>query len=317
MRPSPSLSDRRNLRLLLLQFIVISLCISVPVISSACRTGHPPRGRLKHISSIAFYINIGHTHKVTPDLRGNFWEWQLPSPVLNISVTYVGDGPCRLINDSVCFQTPFNGMWEYVDDRQCLRTQSGWRHFVTHNSEKRWYFKGVHDTFVNISLLEELIEELEGKCDPMNEPMMAFNLHEYGRYLYPQGGSGWVFSNYVVRKLWENVDAFQQLCDGAHADDVAIGHFLPRLGWNVTDYQMSRFMPYWPLVKVNWDSVEACPPNYLLFPNAMPLRPTPCRRLIAVHMHEVPMDVAYQEYHEGPECIGFFAGAPFTSFCRL
>jgi hypothetical protein len=213
--------------------------------------------------------------------------------------------------------TAFNERTEYVDQRQCLRTQSGWGHFVNHNSDKRWYFKGVHDTFVNISLLVELLEELESKCDPMTQPMFAFNLHEFDHYLYPQGGSGWVFSNYVVHQLWKNVSDFQQMCDGAYGEDVAIGHFLPRLGWNVTDYQMSRFVPYWPLGKPDWGTVEKCPENYTLFHGAMPLKPTPCKRLIGIHMHEIPMDVAYQKYRECPEEIGIITNSPFTRFCRL
>jgi hypothetical protein len=301
----------------LLRFAVAALAAGVVASALLLRAPALAHPALTRRTSIAFYINIGHTHAVAPDLRGAFWEWQLPSPVLDAAVVYMGDGPCALLGGARCHVRRVGDLAAYVDERQCLRTEGGWAHFVAHNADKRWYFKGVHDTFVNVSLLEELLEELEAAGNPMTEALFAFNLHEYDGRLYPQGGSGWVFSNFVVQRLWRNLTDFHDVCEESFADDVALGRFLARLGWNVTDYQTSRFMPYWPLVKVDWDKAEPCPQNYTLVPGTMPLAPTPCRRLIAVHMHLVPMDKAAEEYRACPEGIALIADAPYTRFCRL
>jgi hypothetical protein len=197
--------------------------------------------------SIVFYINIGHTHTVDPDLRGNFWEWQMGNSTLDMSVVYMGDGPCQLLAGHNCTVFPRGGMTSYRDDRQCLRTENGWGHFLWYNSDKHWYFKGVHDTFISLLRLEKLLFELEVRCGPMKEIMFAFNLHDWDGYLYPQGCSGWVFSNFAVRRIWANWTDYHKICDGAYADDVALAPFLNTIGINVTDYLVPRFAIYWPV----------------------------------------------------------------------
>jgi hypothetical protein len=93
----------------------------------------------------------------------------------------------------------------FVDERQCLRTEKGWEHFLNFNSDKHWYFKGGHDTFDNVTGLEPLLVELEEGCDPMKEVMFSFNLHDWDDYLYSQDGSGWIFSNYAVQAMGRSV----------------------------------------------------------------------------------------------------------------
>ena len=45
-------------------------------------------------TSAAFYSLIGYSQKITPDLRGNFWEWQLPDYPIDADLVYLSDGPC-------------------------------------------------------------------------------------------------------------------------------------------------------------------------------------------------------------------------------
>jgi hypothetical protein len=258
--------------------------------ASASRTPIPcaPADR----PSVAFCINIGSNHPVSPDLRGNFWEWQIPAAGLNATVTYVGDGPCSLLRNQSCLVVPRGGLAQYRDDRQCLRTENGWEHFLRHRPDTRWYFKGVHDTFVNLTLLGELLCDLETRGDPMTQALFAFNLHDWDGYLYPQGGSGWVFSHHAVSLIWANFTRYHQICDGAYADDVAIAPFLKTIGIDVEDFLTSKFAIYWPEQPYGTSTISDCPDAYFRGYSKKPLRPVPVRSCVAAHMRWIPMNQA-------------------------
>jgi hypothetical protein len=201
-----------------------------------------PRG---FSTSIAFYELIGARQNITPDLRGNFWEWQLPSFPGDYSVYYLGDGPCNLIEGKTCIVLP-EGRQSYDDQRCCVRTAESWRHFVKYESLKKWYFRGTHDTFVNMTALLAMIEKFELQIDPMKEYMFAFNFHEYNRVYYPHGGTGWLFSNYAVHQFLTRIGRFNSGCTWEIGDDVFMTKFFKEFGLAVEDYQTNQFIVTFP-----------------------------------------------------------------------
>jgi len=158
---------------------------------------------------------------------------------------------------------------------------------------------------------------LEEGCGPMKEVMFSFNLHDWEDYLYPQGGSGWIFSNYAAQLIWKNVEAFHKVCDGAFDDDVAIAPFLKTLGINLTDYQRSRSVVYWPEQQFDPNDVMPCPERYRLLPGTMPFTPVPVRDCVSLHMHRIPMNQSYERLKNVPDHIAVAMSGSRALFCAM
>jgi hypothetical protein len=273
-------------------------------------------------TSIAFYVIAGASQKaLTPDLRGKFWEFQLESFTGQASVTYLSDGPLSV--NGIDFLVLPNGSRSYSDQQFCIRTPETWRHFMRENSLFRWYFRGTHDTFVNLTALTLLIHDLESKIDPMTNFSFAFNFHEYGNSYYPHGGTGWLFSNYAVRKMHESVYRFITMCY-ASFDDVALARFLGELGLNIMDYQTNKFIVTFPcfdldvVLEKKWEKVGRCPKTYHLYPGSVGLLPAPPRVAASIHMHRVPMDQAWKILSATPESFAVYFPDPNTpKFCQI
>lgn len=279
--------------------------------------------RIETDTSIAFYTIAGASQKnLGVDWRGKFWEFQLKSFGGNYSLQYLSDGPLTV--NGVEFMVLPEGSGSFEDRKFCIRTPETWRHFMEHNLDKKWYFRGTHDTFINLTALTEVISELEARGDPMTTYQFAFNMHEYGNMYYPHGGTGWLFSNYAVRRFYENVGTFVRMCDGS-ADDVALTVFFHHMGLDVMDYQSNRFIvtfPLWDLDVIfhrRYGRVKTCPRGYYLYPNANPpLVPGAIRGAACLHMHKVPMDKVWRVLSETPpEFAVYFPNPNLPQFCNM
>ena len=145
-----------------------------------------------NITSVAFYIIATIKQKFNPDLRGNFWELLLPKAPFSYSLNYLSDG--NFIVNGVKFKVygnyTLNSNGTLEDDRECKRVSASWEDFVQNNIDKKWFFKGGHDTYVNVPEFLKLIKELERKGDPMKKYNFAYILHVYNNKIaYPQGGA--------------------------------------------------------------------------------------------------------------------------------
>jgi hypothetical protein len=274
------------------------------------------------LPSIAINENIGTTQVLNPDLRGNFWEWQLPQFPGDYSVHYLGDGPCRLLNNKSCLVLPSTRS-SYVDQKCCVRTGESWKHFAQFESHKKWYFRGTHDTFVNMTALLKMIQKFESQIDPMKEFQFAFNFHEYDRVYYPHGGTGWLFSNYAVQQFVTRINAFEYECDHSLADDVFMPRWFSEFGLSVENYQTNQFIVTFPnsqleiVLDKQFNLTSQCPTGYRLFGGAKPLVPGRVHNAASIHMHKVPMDLAYRVLLESPEDFAVTFPNPNTPvFCR-
>ena len=194
---------------------------------------------------------------------------------------------------------------------------------MTNYPNHRWYFRGTHDTFVNMTSLLLLIQELESKYDPMTEMAMAFNFHEYGARYYPHGGTGWLFSNFALQKFNENIDRYRSICGGSY-DDVALSPFLNELGVDIMKFQSNQFIVTWPntendiILKRKYENVRQCPISYQLYSGSVGLKPCPARTAASIHMHRVPMNMAYEILRQTPENFAVTYLNPNTpTFCKI
>ena len=273
-------------------------------------------------TSIAFYVIAGASQKkLDPDLRGVFWEPQLKNYKFNYSLNYLSDGPLTV--NGIDFMVLPEGSGSFQDSQFCIRTPQTWIHFNKYNLDKKWYFRGIHDTFVNLPEMLKLIEELEKKGDPMTTFNFALNMHEYAHVYYPQGGAGYLFSNYAMRKFNENIDLFIKHCHSSF-DDVALTYFFKDMGLDVMDYQTNKIIVTWPLWQVNeilekrYDSFPKCPEYYQLFHNAPKLKPCPAHTAAIIHMHRIQMDMAYSILQQTPPNLAVYFPDPNTpQFCKM
>lgn len=299
--------------LFLIIFILFSL-IGISVKSSEIRTNVKELKRETSMfnlsNSIVFYVIIGSTQDVLkPGYQDNYWQKQLMNFEGNYTVHYISDGPMKLKNVNIDPIIMPIGSNEFTNDRQlCIRTSGTWKHFVQNHPDAKWYYRGTHDSYVNMTAMLIMINELEKQGDPMTTPLMAYNFHEYNHIFYPQGGAGYLFSNYAIKKFYEDVDYFFSACCGSF-DDVTLGHFIgERLKFDLRKFQTPNIIVTFPFTqldlirKQDFTSVEKCPEYYYLVPgNPYGLKPCPVHKAISIHMHGIDVTEASELLEKVPD----------------
>ena len=188
----------------------------------------------------------------------------------------------------------------------------------------KWYFRGTHDTFINLTALNELIEELEMKYDPMKEYVFAYNLHEYNKIYYPQGGTGWLFSNFAVKQFYKSIQLFKSICVNSF-DDVSLAIFMNELNIDVMKWKSDRFICTFPNTQLkiikqkNWLEVPKCPKEGYSLRKGLPYLPVSrVRSAASIHMHKVPMNEAWDLLLATPPNIAVtFPNPNHPIFCKI
>jgi len=269
--------------------------------------------------SVSFYVIAGVNQSLDPDYRGLFWESQLDDYFLQYSIDYISDG--YMVVNGVEFNVlPHNS--SYMRDPQlCIRTSQTWNHFLDHHSDSQWYFRGTHDTYVNVRNLLKFFEQ--NYVNPMSSPIFAFNFHEFNDKIYPHGGAGWLISNYGIKMLNRSVNKFLKLCKRSY-DDVALGEYMELLGLNIVNWQSSKFIVTWPkdeneiVLKNKWSKVKKCPINGYRLSNHLPILPiSPINDAISIHMHNMSMKIAKEIIWNIPDNIAVtFLNPDSPMFCN-
>lgn len=277
-------------------------------------------------TSIAFYIIATIKQKFDTDLRGNFWEPLLKKTIFNYSLQYVSDGNFTV--NGVDFRVYGNYTLEpnqILEDRQeCKRVSASWEDFIEHNLDKKWFFKGGHDTYVNIPELLKLISKLEQKGDPMTTYNFAYIIHIYKDTPYPQGGAGFLASNYAIRQFVANIDKFHYFCNKSF-DDVALGYFIPSFNLSLLEYETRKFVAAWPsqtylMVKNNQTKeLKKCPnDNFFVTLKNFTFKNSFSSAAASIHYHDLPMKYAAEVISSTPKDVGIYwkngIRAQFCSF---
>ena len=266
--------------------------------------------------SIVIYIVYASKQKINPDLRGHFWEPQLKNfPKDRIQVNYISDQPMNISGLKI-FQ-PEPGPWQkedIFDHTLIIRTTETWKHFVKHYPRYRWYFKGGHDTYINIFNLKRMIHDLELKYNPMKDIVFRFSFHELNYLIYPHGGSGFLISNAAIRQLSSRIGSIRSVMNNFVGDDTIMPYIFENiLQLNIYEFNSPDFIISFPydgssyvhFQENNYSSVPICPDRYQLFNNSILLKPVKWSRAVSAHMHNVPMDRVVPFLENSPRDLAF------------
>ena len=107
-------------------------------------------------------------------------------------------------------------------------------------SDAAWLLRICDDCAINPLSFPLFLRELDEFADPLR--VRVIQGHCIGkrihRYVYPQGGSGIVFSRFAVEEIASNLTAFLQVCVRIHNDDRGIGIWMLKHGvsaWRATN----------------------------------------------------------------------------------
>ena len=188
----------------------------------------------------------------------------------------------------------------------CARTSNSMKDFLKRFPNHRWYFRAIGDTFINLTNLIDLIDDLETKYDPMNEVVMAYNIMDFEDYVYPHGGPGYLFSNYAVNLFVKNIDKYTEFCYKS-ADDLAFNKFFKYLNISIGDNATIE-VPYFPneINQIPKDKkyLEICPEYYVKIEGAPKIKVTPVKSGASYHMHAFNMSTVTLFLQNFPEDIG-------------
>jgi hypothetical protein len=206
----------------------------------------------------------------------------------------------------------------------CSRTAETVRQFVALSSDKRWYFRGVHDTYINVAALADFIFDLEQQFDPITESVLAYNVHVRAGVYFPHGGAGWLASRFAVGRFHRRLETFRAKCSAVEGDDVAMGPFLERLGIDVLKWQTDKWIVAWPSSEAEiiaaWigGPPKLCPKGYRLKTMGTEFRPAAIKRAAVIHWHNLPLELAHVWLPRVPEDYAVtFHRSWKPSFCRL
>ena len=272
-------------------------------------------------TSIAFYIIGTVKQKFNPDLRGRFWEPLLTKTRFNYTIHYLGDVEFT-VNGTTFIDIRNNS--SNIDDRQlCERVSASWNHFLKYHPNTKWYFKGTHDTYINVPELLKLISELEKKGDPMEAYNFAYNVHRYYRTVYPQGGAGFLASNYAIRRFNQRPSLFRRKCR-ATADDVGLVGVFKAHNLSIMKYATTKFIVTWPYMQAKMIrnnvtyNLPQCPPYFLYRKDGFRLYTCPAYKPAVVHFHHLPMEYAKQSIETAKKNWGVYFKTEFKPiFCLL
>jgi hypothetical protein len=261
--------------------------------------------------SVGFYVLKG-VHQAAPGkIRNRFWEGQLQYFPHNYSLTYVSELPDSNSSRRRLIVAPNL----VPDDARscCAKTVASWSDFIDHNNDKRWYVRGVYDTFFNLTALASVIEQMESNGNPMNDFLMSFGLFQWRDTLYPHGGSGWILSHFAVRKFWSMRTKFLAGCRRLQADDLTMPLLMSHFSLDVKRYHMNRFVADWP----KNEYAPRCPEKYSFSGDKFLFEPVMIREAVGIHMHEIPLDKALSKLKKVPYNYAMTVGDGFTpTFCR-
>ena len=266
-------------------------------------------------TSIAFYTIIGSEKYIEDgdDLRGRTWEYQLEYSPISYTYQFVSNGNVTIPGYNVLVLTDSG---KYSSDHYlCQRTSNSMLHFYKNYPNTRWFYRGTNDTFLNMTNFLDIIYELEEKYDPMTEIAMAYYQFEFMWRMYPQGGAGYLFSNYAVRLFAENIDFYRNVCFRS-ADDLAFRDLFDLLNISIGEWHTNRFIHRFPL-DLNFNNLKNCPKSFQVYPNSPFLESSLISKLASIHIHHVPMKKMRYYLSSIPEDVGLYCpNAGSIAFCN-
>jgi hypothetical protein len=124
-----------------------------------------------------------------------------------------------------------------------------------------WMVRITDDTVINFDRLPHYLRDLTHFCDPFADVVLRANCIDMYGTVYPQGGSGILFSRAASAKLAPRL--VEMLSWYKRAEDIAFGRFLAAVGIGMAQVQDLAF------IGLGWSSVAE-------FENARRAKKEPC-----------------------------------------
>jgi hypothetical protein len=244
---------------------------------------------------IVIYMVAGHDQKMRGmDLRGATWE-----PLFELSerivVEHVSDGPLTV--NGVTFTVLPEGSKAYRDVWNRKITKECWKHFLRYHPNSRWFLRGLHDVFVNVTNLLDEIHHLERQYDPFSQWVARYGCHRFMGLDCPHGSTGHMYSNRAVRMLVDNIEVFDRCKRGTY-EDVCTRTTIDALNQSFYNGCSSRFIIQLPdihdsdiraLVRRRTDYVCAAWQNHGAV-SEIRVGPSQVSSAITIHMHKLKME---------------------------
>jgi hypothetical protein len=162
------------------------------------------------------------SHPLVSDLR--FFGWNPVQTTLPYIVAHYVDTPVERNDTS----------WNYL----CSKMSLAVRLFVA--SSANWFLRVCDDCVINLATFPLFYRELTEFADPLeNRVIQGHLIGKKGRqYVYPQGGSGIVFSRFTANEIVQERDSFLHVCVHIHNDDRGIGIWMLKhnvSAWDATN----------------------------------------------------------------------------------
>jgi hypothetical protein len=130
-------------------------------------------------------------------------------------------------------------------------------------SDCAWMVRVTDDTMLNFDIIAAYIDGLNREFDPLVDSVVRADCVAYYSDLYPQGGSGVLFSRAASRMLMDDFARLHILF--AQAEDIAFGAFLTAKGVNMREMADPHFLGLgWKTTEVLEEDLAAaqigCPP---------------------------------------------------------
>jgi hypothetical protein len=221
------------------------------------------------------------------DLRGITWERDVESD--GVEIHHVSSGPLEV--NGINYTVLPEGAQAYRDKRMRRITKGCWSHFVKYHPETRWFLRGFHDMFVNVSNLLKMIKELEEKYDPMSEWVSRYGCGSFFGLDYAHGSTGHFFSNFAVKTLANNTAIFDN-CPRRWNEDSCLHFVMDKLKLPFYESCSTKFIISFP-EDIGELKVKKICPSYNLWgvrPSKITTGHTPVIEAVALHMHHIPMD---------------------------
>ena len=237
---------------------------------------------------LLFYL-ISHkkSHKI-PDLRGSFWEYQIPKNNSIFSIKYVSDRSYTINN--VSFKPLVYINESKLDKKLCIKTQAILQDFVEQDNFS-WALRLTDDSFVYLPNLIQLLQDLEKNYNPNKDFVLKSAIYSYKGVQFPHG-SAILFSKNAAKELVNDMDNYFQKCKKS-ADDIALGLWAnsTKKPHNISNWESLQFAFNWP--------------QFLSFPSIFSMFFTNCNsrnehkylrrqinHLAIIHFHNIDMSIA-------------------------
>jgi hypothetical protein len=272
-----------------------------------------PKKTKKHAISIVIYCFWDGAHDIrSRDLRGQTWERDFKKELRKgITVYHVAESAFS-VNGVVDWTVLPEGPRPHRPFKGRENMKKCWRHFIANHPNARWFLRGDHDMYVNITNLRALIAKLDSEYDPMTEWVARHGCTGY-EIDTVHSSTGILLSQAAVKRLVNSVWYF----DAAPSNfglDFCMRLVMDRIGVKFYEGCSPQFFIGFPRSSRDLQDPIACP-QYNIFGKETRVRVSPLlvSRAVAIHMHDIRMELWTDSIRNAENVSVYWDNDPF--FC--